>query len=257
MRLGLIETLFEMMYEQKRTIGHDETRWPHRIMGGRKIVGVEEKGDGISLRLQQALSGDVSLAAEGLVESDSETLDGADDEEELVVDLIVAATGYRRTAHIDMLKDAWELLPEAQDGAVARADRWSIETESGAKRVMEVGRDYKVKFSQGAVASESGIWLQGCCEGTHGVSPQPPDSCAIGSSCFVVTDILPAERHPFVGSVNACWRNGRGHLRKADKAEPECVSSVWMGNNGLEKALQRTGEVARIVVLLYIDFLYR
>lgn len=190
-RLGLIETLFEMMYEQKRTIGHDETQWPHRIMGGRKIVGVEDKSDKISLRLRQALPGDVSLAAEGLVESDSESVD-CSEEEELEVDLIVAATGYRRTAHIDMLKDAWNLLPEVQGGvseSQARADRWSVETENGGKRVMEVGRDYKVKFNKGAVASESGVWLQGCCEGTHGVSFCPlslvPD--------FKITDNPPAE----------------------------------------------------------------
>lgn len=173
-RLGLIETLFEMMYDQKRTVGHDETQWPHRIMGGRKIVGVEEQGDHVTLRVRQALPGDVTLEADGLVEEEAETLDSED--EELDVDLIVAATGYRRMAHIDMLKDAWSLLPELEDGAAeskTRADRWSIETDSGASRVMEVGRDYKVKFNKGAVSPESGIWLQGCCEGTHGVSAAP------------------------------------------------------------------------------------
>lgn len=171
-RLGLIESLFEMMYDQKREIGHDETQWPHRIMGGRQIVSVDETPKGLKLRLRQALPGvDVTLEADGLVETDDRPLDS--EEELLDVDVIVAATGYRRTAHLDILKDAWKLLPEVQNGvsqAKPRADQWSVQGENGEKRVMEVGRNYGVKFANGAVAPGSGIWLQGCCEGTHGVS---------------------------------------------------------------------------------------
>ncbi len=48
---------------------------------------------------------------------------------------------------------------------------WNVETEEG-ERKMAVGRDYKVKFAPGAVADDAGVWLQGCCEGTHGVSEQ-------------------------------------------------------------------------------------
>lgn len=170
-RLGLIETLFEMMYDQKRELGADETQWPHRIMGGRHIVSAEDNGDKLRLKLRQVLPGEVRLEADGLVETEDQPLDS--EEEVLDVDLIVAATGYRRTAHVDMLKDAWQLLPEVQDGVAAgkaMSDQWSVETASGERRVMAVGRDYKVKFSKGAVAPGSGVWLQGCCEGTHGVS---------------------------------------------------------------------------------------
>lgn len=178
------------MYDQKRTIGHDETHWPHRILGGRKIVGVEENGDSLTLRVRPALPGagdDVKLGAEGLVvdSADSSASEEYDDDvEELEVDLIVAATGYKRTAHLDILKGAWGLLPEQKGDGVsqARADRWAVETEGGERRVMEVGRDYKVKFNKGVVAPESGIWLQGCCEGTHGVSS---DSFFGGACCFV------------------------------------------------------------------------
>lgn len=175
-RLGLIETLFEMMYDQKRELGHDETQWPHRIMGGRQLVAVDEAKDGsLRLRVRQALPGDVTLEADGLVETGLEALDGAAsaEDEVLDVDLVVAATGYRRTAHVDMLKDAWRLLPEVREGAVEakpRSDQWSVETDGGERRVMEVSRDYSVKFAKGAVAPGSGVWLQGCCEGTHGVS---------------------------------------------------------------------------------------
>lgn len=168
-RLNLIESLFEMMYDQKRELGHDETKWPHRIMGGRQLVSTEESKDKLRLRLRQAVPGDVALEADGLVETLDQPLD-ADTEEVLDVDLVVAATGYRRTAHVDMLKDAWNLLPESRNESKPRSDQWYVSTEAGEKRVMEVSRDYKVKFAKGAVAPGSGVWLQGCCEGTHGVS---------------------------------------------------------------------------------------
>ncbi|KAF3761420.1 hypothetical protein M406DRAFT_342218 [Cryphonectria parasitica EP155] len=171
-RLGLIETLFEMMYDQKRELGPDETNWPHRIMGGRQIVSVEEGEEKLRLKLRQALPGDVTLEADGLVETNDQIVDSSF-EEVLDVDLLVAATGYRRTAHVDMLKDAWKLLPKVQDGVVggpSRADQWPVQTENGDRRVLEVSRDYKVKFAEGTVASGSGVWLQGCCEGTHGLS---------------------------------------------------------------------------------------
>lgn len=168
-RLGLIENLFEMMYDQKRELGADESKWPHRIMGGRHIVSAEESGDKLRLRMRQVLPGEVTLQADGLVEAEDRPLESSE-EDVLDVDLIVAATGYRRTAHVDMLKDAWKLLPEVRDGVVGESDQWSVQTESGERRVMEVGRDYKVKFAKGTVAPGSGVWLQGCCEGTHGVS---------------------------------------------------------------------------------------
>lgn len=205
-RLGLIENLFEMMYDQKREIGHDETAWPHRILGGRQVVSAEEKGDSLRLRVRQALPGDyVSLEADGLVEAER-PVNGEAGEEILDVDLVVAATGYRRTAHVDILKDAWTLLPEVQDGAATpeagqRSDQWSVQTKSGERRVMEVSRDYKVKFAKGAVAPGSGVWLQGCCEGTHGVSLPPSlSSSLLGASPFVhvtfwfsMADFSPAE----------------------------------------------------------------
>jgi L-ornithine N5-oxygenase len=155
--------LFEVMYHQKRTLGADEKKWPHRILGGRDIMAVDDSGD--ALRIKVAM-----LPAPG---AEDGPLLG---EEDLDVDLVICATGYKRTAHIDMLKDAWHLLPEAAAGesGVLRKDRWLVETTSKAEkpstRVMEVGRDYGVRFSPGAVATGSGVWLQGCCEATHGVS---------------------------------------------------------------------------------------
>lgn len=161
-----------MMYEQKRHIGFDETEWPHRIMGGRQLVSVEEHGDQLRLRVREALPGDVTLEADGLVETGG-GVDSNSADEALDVDLVVAATGYQRKAHIEMLKDTWSMLPSEKDdlcGSKLRSDRWSVQTEDGERRVMEVSREYKVKFTGEKIAPGSGIWLQGCCEGTHGVS---------------------------------------------------------------------------------------
>jgi L-ornithine N5-oxygenase len=162
-RLELIEHLFEKMYDQKREIGHDERQWPHRIMGGRRIVSVDEGKDGLQIKVCKAPPCDDEDEFEGALEGDIENFD---------VDLIVAATGYKRDAHLDMLKGAWHLLPAAPEHEEAFGDRWHVEAKSG-KKVLEVGRDYGVRFSEGAVAPGSGVWLQGCCEGTHGVGPHP------------------------------------------------------------------------------------
>ncbi|KAH6618413.1 L-lysine 6-monooxygenase (NADPH-requiring)-domain-containing protein [Chaetomium sp. MPI-SDFR-AT-0129] len=161
-RLELIEHLFEVMYHQKRTLGPDEHKWQHRILAGRDIVSAEDMGD--SLRLRTALLPVPGVADAPLVK-----------QEELDVDLVICATGYNRTAHLDMLKGAWSLLPEAtaDQSAVPRRDRWLVETTKGdasSTRLMEVGRNYGVRFSPGSVAPGSGIWLQGCCEATHGLS---------------------------------------------------------------------------------------
>jgi L-ornithine N5-oxygenase len=168
-RLELIEHLFEVMYHQKRTLGADEKQWPHRILARRDVVSVQERGDG--LRLKVAM-----LPAPG---AEDGPLMG---EEDLDVDLVICATGYKRTAHVDMLKDTWHLLPEAgaPDGVAPSKERWLVETSNAdqrSTRVMRVGRDYGVRFTDGAVATGSGVWLQGCCEATHGVSetfPWPP-----------------------------------------------------------------------------------
>ncbi|KAH7161603.1 L-lysine 6-monooxygenase (NADPH-requiring)-domain-containing protein [Dactylonectria macrodidyma] len=161
-RLNLIEHLYEKMYEQKRLIGADETQWPHRILSGREITSVEDKGDKIEIRLQKIH--DIPL--DGFVD--------ASDEEVLEVDLIVAATGYKRDAHVNILKDAWTMLPKTitQRNATQFSKPvtgWNVDTDQG-ERKLAVGRDYKVKFQPGSVAEGSGVWLQGCCEGTHGLS---------------------------------------------------------------------------------------
>lgn len=156
-RLELIEHLYEKMYDQKREISDDETQWPHRILAGREIASVDTKGDVLEIKVQNVQDG---------------PLDGFVNEEILEADLIVAATGYKRSAHVDMLKDAWSMLPKTVSGRTEfgkGVNGWNVETPEGERKIA-VARDYRVKFSPGAVADNSGVWLQGCCEGTHGVS---------------------------------------------------------------------------------------
>lgn len=160
MRLELIEELYNRMYDQKREIGADETSWPHRILGGRQITNVDTRGDRVQIKAQMIRDGMVSDSV-----SDP-------DDEIFEADLIIAATGYQRNAHVDMLKGTWNMLPKARPGSVEfhkGVTGWNVATDEG-ERKMAVGRDYRVRFTPGSVASGSGIWLQGCCEGTHGVS---------------------------------------------------------------------------------------
>jgi L-ornithine N5-oxygenase len=165
-RLELIEELYETMYDQMRHLGRDEAQWPHRIMASRHISHIEPTADGKVQVKVQRLSPDSSSAG------------GIDDfvdigsEESIDADIVIAATGYNRSAHVDMLKDTWAMLPKAAPSTTEYKRGiagWNVATGQG-ERKMAVGRDYRVKYAPGAVADESGIWLQGLCEGTHGVS---------------------------------------------------------------------------------------
>lgn len=76
------------------------------------------------------------------------------EDEEFEVDYVFTATGYVRNAHESMLSEVKNLLPASAQ-------------QEGKFRV---GRDYRVSFEQGKVDDNAGVWLQGCNEGTHGVS---------------------------------------------------------------------------------------
>lgn len=152
--------MYERQYDQRRDIGPDEKEWPHRIMGGRQITSIEPRENSVELRVQHVTDGEF----EGFVD--------LVDEETLEVDLLIAATGYQRNAHVEMLRDTWDMLPKASPVGQEYnkgITGWKVETDQG-ERKMSVGRDYQVKYKPGSVAKESGVWLQGCCEGTHGVS---------------------------------------------------------------------------------------
>jgi L-ornithine N5-oxygenase len=119
------------MYMQRVT-QPDEERWQHRILNNSNIVAVDGNSQN-GLRLQIERNG--NLAPHDF-------------------DAVILATGYARDAYEDFLAPARYLMP----GGDAPNKQWEVE------------RDYKVIFEKDAVSPDAGVFLQGCCEGTHGVS---------------------------------------------------------------------------------------
>lgn len=129
-RPELLDKLYEIMYHQ-RLHEPDDTKWQYRIIAFREVCGYEKEPSGqLHLRLRDTNTGEVT------------TSDAA-------FDLVILATGYTRNAHETLLDPTRHLL------------------ESGN---YDVGRNYQVKYKADEVSSDCGIWLQGCCEGSHGVS---------------------------------------------------------------------------------------
>ncbi|KAI8964464.1 L-lysine 6-monooxygenase (NADPH-requiring)-domain-containing protein [Daldinia sp. FL1419] len=160
-RLELIERLYEKMYDQRRELGPDERKWPHRILGSTDVVGLDTTSDQLRLVIRPISS------TKALVS------DITREDELLEVDLVIAATGYQRQSHLTMIEDVAHLLPSASEANGPSPTSGFGRKFSEAKindRPVRVSRDYSVQFSPGKVAPGSGIWLQGCCEGTHGLS---------------------------------------------------------------------------------------
>ena len=132
-RLELLEEIYHNLYLQ-RVQEPDERAWQHRILSARSVEDVQESQDG---RLKVTLQKIHSVAKEK--------------PEFLEVDALVVATGYTRNAHEDMLKDLTSLKPN-------KAREW------------EVGRNYKLDLDTNLVDEDSGIWLQGSNESSHGIS---------------------------------------------------------------------------------------
>ncbi|KAF7532637.1 hypothetical protein G7054_g7770 [Neopestalotiopsis clavispora] len=152
-RLELIEHLYEKMYEQRRELGPDESKWPHRILGATDLVGVSsDDTNQEKLRLQ----------VRNLREQSDYVLD---------VDLIIAATGYKRTGHLTMLDEGVaKLLPDVASGSTDVSMNVQTKSSGIEQKNVKVARDYSLQFAPGKVARGSGIWLQGCNESTHGLS---------------------------------------------------------------------------------------
>jgi L-ornithine N5-monooxygenase len=139
-RLELLERIYEKLYMQRVKYGNDESRWPHRIMTNTGVSAVDVDGETIRLALSHGVGGGNEANAE----------DGLDAME---VDFVIVATGYTRTKHEELLKPARQLMPGGD----------------GQDRSWKVDRDYRVMFEKGTVSRDAGVWLQGCCEDTHGV----------------------------------------------------------------------------------------
>ena len=125
--------LLEHLYEklyQQRLHCPDEQAWPHKIATLSELQDVQTKADG---RLSLTFSNPRSLA--------KTQVDG--------VDLVIVGTGYTRNAHEQILQKAKHLL---------------------SSTFGDVERNYRLKMMDGRVSPSCGIWLQGCCEASHGLS---------------------------------------------------------------------------------------
>ncbi|PSN67432.1 L-ornithine 5-monooxygenase (L-ornithine N(5)-oxygenase) [Corynespora cassiicola Philippines] len=148
-RLNLLERLYETLYTQRIHYGNTpeaEEEWPHRIMPYRYVVDVEQSPviqDGIRLHVRD--QSQLYL---------SEVPGGQERKEILDFDAIFVATGYHRDLHETLLKDARHLMP----GGDLKDAKWAVQ------------RDYRVNFADKKVSEDAGVWLQGCCETTHGLS---------------------------------------------------------------------------------------
>ena len=109
----------------------NEQNWDHQIVTLRHVIGAELTNGKVSLQLKNLRTGESECTASSF-------------------DLVIVATGYLRNAHVKMLESAKDLFADSPSS---------------------VERDYRIKFKDGAVADNSGIWLQGCCEESHSVSP--------------------------------------------------------------------------------------
>lgn len=142
-RLELLEHIYDAMYSYRIQYSGEE-QWPQRILNHRTLTGISdceiEGKPAIQLHVHNR-SGDYCARKQSGIET-------------LTVDLVVVASGYQRDAHEWMLKDLRHLMP----GGNTDSNRWTVR------------RDYGVKFADGTVHEDAGIWLQGCNEQTHGLS---------------------------------------------------------------------------------------
>jgi L-ornithine N5-oxygenase len=148
-RLNLLEHIYETLYTQRIRYGNSpqaEEQWPHRILPYRCVVDVQD-----SPVIKQGLRLHVRDQSP-LYFSD---VPGASERQEILdVDAVFVATGYQRDLHETLLRDSRHLMP----GGDLKDAKWTV------------GRDYRVNFVDKAVSRNAGVWLQGCCETTHGVS---------------------------------------------------------------------------------------
>lgn len=151
-RINLLEHIYETLYTQRIRFGNSpeaEQQWPHRILPYRYVVDVEgspEIQGGIRLHVRD--QSPLYLSDAPNARERSETLD---------VDAVFVATGYQRDLHETLLKDARHLMP----GGDLQDAKWQVQ------------RDYRVHFEDKKVSKNAGVWLQGCCEKTHGVRIHP------------------------------------------------------------------------------------
>ena len=144
-RPELLDSLYENMYHQ-RLRQPDQNKWQWKVVAWREVIGFDKQSDGLlRLKLRDTSNGEESMSS-------------------LCFDLVILGSGYERNVHETILEPTRDLLQEG---------RYAVE------------RNYRIKFRKGAVADSCGIWLQGCCEESHGVSFCPP-AIILGESGLTV-----------------------------------------------------------------------
>ena len=129
-RSELLDRLYEKMYHQ-RLHEPDENHWPFQIQHSRELCYTSETAEEkIDLQFTTRRNSKNSQIVE------------------TGFDLVFAATGYTRNKHMQLLEEVEDLLEDTFNS---------------------VERDYRLRLKSGAVDPECGIWLQGCCEASHGV----------------------------------------------------------------------------------------
>lgn len=136
-RLELLERMYSKLYEQRLKYG-DETEHPHQILNNREVLGIECVDTHILLHIRNN-----NPIHTGYSPAYNETLP---------LDAVIVATGYERNQHESLLAHAESFRPKVSNG------HWTV------------SRDYRVCFKEGTVSPQAGVWLQGCCEDTHGLS---------------------------------------------------------------------------------------
>lgn len=130
-RPELLDRLYANMYYQ-RLQEPNEKLWRFQILHSREVSGARRNSD---RKMDLEFLTPMEDSNGHIMEND--------------FDLVFAATGYTRDGHTQLLDPIKHLI------------------EGGFN---SVERDYRLKLKHGAANSDCGIWLQGCCESSHGVS---------------------------------------------------------------------------------------
>ncbi|EEP76500.1 predicted protein [Uncinocarpus reesii 1704] len=148
-RLPLLESLYEKLYRQK-LLNPDPSTWPLRLVTNRELCGakkvISNGKNQVELQFRNTETGENEISSEKY-------------------DLVVLATGYRRNPFNSILKPLNSVLETGPAGEQFCVDR-----------------NYQLRFLPGKVKRDAGIWLQGCCETTHGLLAKRQPSIYIGSS---------------------------------------------------------------------------
>ncbi len=133
-RLELLEHIYDQLYLQSIK-QRDSSRWQHQLLPSREILEVLDNAtcERVDLRLR-------NLDPQGNGHKEKESFDA-----------VVVATGYQRDAHVDMLKHCQKINADP-------TGRW------------QAGRNYGLQLDRSCIEDDTGIWLQGCNEDTHGLS---------------------------------------------------------------------------------------